>query len=78
MRLALEDGTILYGRGSRGSSITGEVSFNTSMFGYPELLTDPSYYTRSLWMTYPIIGSYGSETFDPRTAWASLNFESAS
>jgi len=58
--LALEDGTILYGRGfGAETQVTGEVVFNTSMFGYPELLTDPSYYDQIVVMTYPIIGSYG-------------------
>ncbi len=58
--LALEDGTILYGKGfGAQKEVTGEVVFNTSMFGYPELLTDPSYYEQIVVMTYPIIGSYG-------------------
>ena len=58
--LALEDGTVFRGK-SFGAPIdvTGEVVFNTSMIGYPELLTDPSYYEQIVVMTYPILGSYG-------------------
>jgi carbamoyl-phosphate synthase small subunit len=62
--LALEDGTIFRGR-SFGAPIdvSGEVVFNTSMVGYPELLTDPSYLEQIVVMTYPIIGSYGVPYF---------------
>ena len=58
--LALEDGTIFRGK-SFGAPIDawGEVVFNTSMIGYPELLTDPSYHEQIVVMTYPILGSYG-------------------
>ena len=58
--LALEDGTIFRGK-SFGAQldVSGEVVFNTSMIGYPELLTDPSYHEQIVVMTYPIIGSYG-------------------
>ena len=58
--LALEDGTIFRGRsfGAR-LDVSGEVVFNTSMIGYPELLTDPSYHEQIVVMTYPILGSYG-------------------
>jgi len=58
--LALEDGTIFRGR-SFGARLdaSGEVVFNTSMIGYPELLTDPSYHEQIVVMTYPILGSYG-------------------
>jgi carbamoyl-phosphate synthase small subunit len=62
--LALEDGTVFRGRGFGSSSeVSGEVVFNTSMIGYPELLTDPSYYQQIVVMTYPIIGSYGVPPF---------------
>jgi carbamoyl-phosphate synthase small subunit len=62
--LALEDGTIFRGK-SFGASTdrSGEVVFNTSMIGYPELLTDPSYLEQIVVMTYPIIGSYGVPSF---------------
>ncbi|MFM9166891.1 MAG: glutamine-hydrolyzing carbamoyl-phosphate synthase small subunit [Verrucomicrobiota bacterium] len=58
--LALEDGTILRGR-AFGASVTvcGEAVFNTSMSGYQEILTDPSYYGQIVTMTVPQIGNYG-------------------
>ncbi|MBN1309565.1 MAG: glutamine-hydrolyzing carbamoyl-phosphate synthase small subunit [Chitinispirillaceae bacterium] len=57
---ALEDGTIFEGEsfGAPGESI-GEVVFNTSMTGYQEILTDPSYASQIITMTYPLIGNYG-------------------
>jgi carbamoyl-phosphate synthase small subunit len=59
-KLALEDGTIFTGRafGAIGQS-SGEVVFNTSMTGYQEILTDPSYCGQIVVMTYPLIGNYG-------------------
>ena len=59
-RLILEDGTIFEGKafGYLKDSI-GEVVFNTSMTGYGEVLTDPSYYGQIVTMTYPLIGNYG-------------------
>src|SRR5450432_160806 len=59
-KLALEDGTVFTGRafGARGTS-EGEVVFNTSMTGYQEILTDPSYKGQIVTMTYPLIGNYG-------------------
>jgi len=58
--LALEDGTVFEGRsfGSTGEK-TGELVFNTSMTGYQEILTDPSYKGQIVIMTYPLIGNYG-------------------
>jgi carbamoyl-phosphate synthase small subunit len=58
--LLLEDGTIFRGIsfGAEGEAI-GEVVFNTSMTGYQEILTDPSYYGQIVTMTYPQIGNYG-------------------
>src|ERR1044072_7825721 len=58
--LALEDGTVMRGRpfGARASAC-GEVCFNTSMTGYQEILTDPSYKGQIVTMTYPLIGNYG-------------------
>jgi len=58
--LALEDGTTFEGRavGAEGES-TGELVFNTSMTGYQEILTDPSYAGQIVTMTYPHIGNYG-------------------
>ncbi|MBW2168443.1 MAG: carbamoyl phosphate synthase small subunit, partial [Deltaproteobacteria bacterium] len=58
--LALEDGTVFTGRSFTGhGEAVGEVVFNTSMSGYQEILTDPSYCGQMVTMTYPLIGSYG-------------------
>ncbi len=58
--LALEDGTVFTGRSFTGHGETvGEVVFNTSMSGYQEILTDPSYCGQMVTMTYPLIGNYG-------------------
>jgi carbamoyl-phosphate synthase small subunit len=63
--LALEDGSIFTGIafGAIGE-ITGEVVFNTSMSGYQEILTDPSYAGQIVVMTYPHIGNYGTNEND--------------
>ena len=59
-KLALEDGTVFEGTafGAEGE-VDGEVCFNTSMTGYQEILTDPSYRGQIVTMTYPLIGNYG-------------------
>ena len=59
-KLALEDGTVFTGTafGADGTR-QGEVVFNTSMTGYQEILTDPSYCAQIVTMTYPLIGNYG-------------------
>src|ERR1035437_4287126 len=58
--LALEDGSVFHGTGFGASaSACGEVCFNTSMIGYQEILTDPSYKGQIVTMTYPLIGNYG-------------------
>jgi len=58
--LALEDGTVYQGWAlGRGTRASGEVVFNTSMTGYQEVLTDPSYRNQIVCMTYPLIGNYG-------------------
>jgi carbamoyl-phosphate synthase small subunit len=58
--LALEDGTVFEGGGFGAcASAAGEVCFNTSMTGYQEILTDPSYKGQIVTMTYPLIGNYG-------------------
>lgn len=58
--LVLEDGSLFRGR-AFGALVEsgGEVVFNTSMTGYQEVLTDPSYYGQIVTMTYPLIGNYG-------------------
>ena len=58
--LALEDGTVFEGEGfGADGEIYGEVVFNTSLTGYQEILTDPSYKGQIVTMTYPHIGNYG-------------------
>src|SRR3989454_11286881 len=58
--LALEDGSLFHGEGfGAPASACGEVCFNTSMTGYQEILTDPSYKGQIVTMTYPLIGNYG-------------------
>ena len=63
--LALADGTIFEGEsfGAPGETV-GEIVFNTSMTGYQEILTDPSYNGQIVTMTYPLIGNYGWNKFD--------------
>ncbi len=59
-KLALENGAVFTGRGFGASGTSeGEVVFNTSMTGYQEILTDPSYKGQIVTMTYPLIGNYG-------------------
>jgi carbamoyl-phosphate synthase small subunit len=63
--LALEYGKIFAGRSFTGHGETvGEVVFNTSMSGYQEILTDPSYCGQIVTMTYPLIGTYGINDHD--------------
>ena len=68
--LNLEDGTIFYGRacGAEGTA-TGEVCFNTSLEGYFEVMTDPSYAGQIVTMTYPQIGNYGIDETDVQSAF---------
>ena len=63
--LLLEDGTVFKGTsfGAKGQKC-GEVVFNTSMTGYQEILTDPSYNEQIITMTYPLIGNYGTNRSD--------------
>ena len=63
--LALEDGRFFWGYsfGSTGEAF-GEIVFNTSMTGYQEILTDPSYCGQIVTMTYPLIGNYGLNSED--------------
>ncbi len=63
--LALEDGSVFHGEGfGARASACGEVCFNTSMTGYQEILTDPSYKGQIVTMTYPLIGNYGVNEVD--------------
>jgi carbamoyl-phosphate synthase small subunit len=64
-KLALEDGTVFTGSAIGAPGATeGEVVFNTSMTGYQEILTDPSYKGQIVTMTYPLIGNYGVNRLD--------------
>ena len=67
--VALSDGTVFEGRsvGARGESL-GEMVFNTSMTGYQEILTDPSYAGQIVSMTYPMIGNYGVTAEDDESS----------
>jgi len=64
-KLALEDGLVVDGEavGYRGET-GGELCFNTSMTGYQEIFTDPSYHGQIMMMTYPHIGNYGTADID--------------
>jgi carbamoyl-phosphate synthase small subunit len=63
--LVLEDGTTFYGNAFAGTGeVSGEIVFNTSMTGYQEVLTDPSYKGQIVTMTYPLIGNYGINSED--------------
>ena len=58
--LVLEDGTVYHGTSfGKSGEVTAEVVFNTSLTGYQEVLTDPSYKGQMVAMTYPLIGNYG-------------------
>jgi carbamoyl-phosphate synthase small subunit len=67
--LALEDGKYFEGEsfGAAGTRI-GEICFNTSMTGYQEVLTDPSYRGQIVAMTYPLIGNYGTNSLDQESS----------
>ena len=72
--IALEDGTVFEGRSFTGDGeARGELVFNTSMSGYQEILTDPSYNGQIVTLTYPLIGNYGIneedvESYKPHAA----------
>lgn len=76
--LALEDGTLLKGRGfGYPCEVSGEVVFNTGMTGYTESLTDPSYFGQILIQTYPLIGNYGVPSYSITDEFGiPLHFES--
>ena len=72
--IALEDGTVFEGQAfAGGGEVYGELVFNTSMTGYQEILTDPSYHGQIVTMTYPLIGNYGvnKEDCESRRIFAS-------
>ena len=59
-KLVLEDGAVFYGDMLDERPVLGEVVFNTGMTGYQEILTDPSYCSQIVTLTYPLIGNYGA------------------
>jgi carbamoyl-phosphate synthase small subunit len=72
-KLALADGTVFTGSGfGAQGEVFGEVVFNTSMTGYQEILTDPSYCGQIVTMTYPLIGNYGVNLEDVESRGLSL------
>ncbi|MEP7147231.1 MAG: glutamine-hydrolyzing carbamoyl-phosphate synthase small subunit [bacterium] len=73
-KLILENGTVFEGNifGYKRSSV-GEVVFNTSLTGYQEILTDPSYYGQIVIMTYPLIGNYGTNNIDNESELIHVN-----
>ena len=72
--LALEDGRVFHGFsiGAAGNPV-GEICFNTSMTGYQEVLTDPSYRGQIVTMTYPLIGNYGTGSEDGESGRPQVN-----
>jgi carbamoyl-phosphate synthase small subunit len=63
--LVLEDDSTFFGHGFGATKkVSGEIVFSTSMVGYPESLTDPSYKGQILTFTYPLIGNYGVPSYD--------------
>ena len=63
--LVLEDGSTFFGHGFGATKkVSGEIVFSTSMVGYPESLTDPSYKGQILTFTYPLVGNYGVPPYD--------------
>tara|TARA_B100000029_G_scaffold180168_3_gene177803 strand:+ start:2444 stop:3595 length:1152 start_codon:yes stop_codon:yes gene_type:complete len=72
-KLALADGTVFTGNGFGATGeVYGEVVFNTSMTGYQEILTDPSYCGQIVTMTYPLIGNYGANEVDVESGRVAL------
>ena len=71
--LALEDGTVLYGTACAAEGeVYGEICFNTSLEGYLEVITDPSYAGQIITMTYPQIGNYGVNSEDAQAETPAL------
>jgi len=72
--VALEDGTVFEGISFGAEcAVAGEVVFNTSMTGYQEILTDPSYHGQIVTMTYPLIGNYGTNAGDTESVGVQAN-----
>ena len=78
--LVLEDNSVFSGFSfgfKSEHSFSGEVVFNTSMVGYPESLTDPSYNGQILTLTYPLIGNYGMPSFEKDSSGIEKFYESS-
>lgn len=74
LKITLENGVEFYGKGiCRKNNCMGEVVFCTSMTGYQEIITDPSYYGQFVVMTYPLIGNYGINEEDFESIKPHLN-----
>lgn len=72
-KIVLEDGREFYGNGfAADKEFVGELVFNTSMVGYQEILSDPSYAGQIIVMTYPLIGNYGITDEDYETKFPSI------
>ncbi|MCH5231606.1 MAG: glutamine-hydrolyzing carbamoyl-phosphate synthase small subunit [Muribaculaceae bacterium] len=72
-KLVLEDGREFYGQGfASNEERVGELVFNTSMVGYQEILSDPSYADQIIVMTYPLIGNYGITDEDYETKFPKI------
>ena len=73
IKIVLEDGTeyIGYSFGSKREKVL-EIVFNTSMVGYQEMISDPSYTDQAVVMTYPLIGNYGMNSDDYETKIPSI------
>ena len=66
--LMLADGTLFWGRGLGAATVrVGEVCFNTSLTGYQEIMTDPSYAGQIITFTFPHIGNVGANSMDVET-----------
>lgn len=75
--LVLEDGTVFRGNGfGAPDKVSGEVVFSTSMVGYTESLTDPSYHRQILSLTYPMVGNYGVPDYELDEYKIPIHFES--
>ena len=73
-KLVLKDGTVFEGVSyAADKDFIGELVFNTSMVGYQEIATDPSYKDQIVVMTYPLIGNYGVNADDHESKNISLN-----
>lgn len=73
-KIVLKDETVFYGFGFGGkSNVIGELVFNTSMVGYQEIATDPSYKGQIVVMTYPLIGNYGINDDDGESKAVRMN-----